>query len=133
MNGTSKVGLWGISQSSHDNLLTPQVCVFTYAICKHMFLVQFVPLVYTPALIPTHQPPPPHPSCSLSVTVGVAIMVVSGVLLLIAVSSVCLGVLVTRGANKLLARLLTPYQLLPYSLRLSINSLKSNQPSIAPF
>ena len=70
-------------------------------------LVKFVPLVCTPTLIPTHQPPPPHPSCSLSVTVGVAVLVVSEVLLLIAVSSVCLGVLVTRDAKKLL----TPYQL----------------------
>ena len=96
-------------------------------------LVEIVPLVYTPALIPTHQPPPLHPSCSLSVTVGVAVLVVSIVLLLIAVSSVCLRVLVTRDANKLLTKLLTPYQLLPYSLRLSINGLISNQPSIAHF
>ena len=49
-------------------------------------------------------------------------MVVSGVLLLITVSSACLGVLVTRDAN---------IQSAAYSL--SISALKFNQPSIAPF
>ena len=76
-----------------------------------------------------HQPyfPPiklPHPSCSPSFTVGVAVTVVSGVLLLIAVSSVCLRVFVTGDASK---------QKTAYSLRLSVSStLKFNQPSIAP-
>ena len=83
------------------------------SICPVLYSKWTVGVLVVPALIPTHQPPPPHPSCSLSVTVGVAVLVVSEVLLLTAVSSVCLGVLVTRDANKLLARLLTPYQLLP--------------------
>ena len=83
-------------------------------------LVNLVPLVRTPALFPTHQ----SPSCSSSFTVGVAVTVVSGLLLLIAVSSACLGVLVTGDASK---------QKTAYSLRLSVSStLKFNQPSIAP-
>ena len=87
------------------------ICMYGVPFTNLHSLVKVVPLVYTPTLIPTHQPPPPRPSCSLSITVGVAVMVVSGVRLLIAVSSVCLGVLVTRDPNKLLARLLTPYQI----------------------
>ena len=114
-----------------DNDICAKICLY-YCVLLSVDLSMSFPLQTCIPLLSlfhlyAHQPyfSPinlPHPSCSPSVTVGVAVTVVSGVLLLIAVNSACLGVLVTRDANK---------QKTTYSLRLSVSStLKFNQPSL---